>query len=803
MTRDTGPAKLPALPRVNAQDPALRNWISAVTERLEVREGSRGNAMERVVTQRELAALQSKVQILQTPPTPTPGQTLIPIGGGMYAAIDVEAFANSIRNTRLYRDLMQRIDDPDRFNALNQYTRDVLEKSISQEALARGAEIRYTEKVLQTATESLAMTVTEITAALGTTGSGIRTVEEAYATLNATQAAKVTQLESSLGNYYADGAPGRAVLETTLATNASKVAGLTAEYMVKVSAGGAVAGFGLAASEDPTGATESAFIVQADKFAIVIPGDTIVDPLNPPANRIPFGVDVDGVYISGQVRINAQGKGIRLEASSYVYNASTATPSSITLTATLLGGLAGTVSFSATSGVLSGTGNTRTLTTSGIVAPGATVTASVTDAYGTYSESVAIARILNGTTGTAGTDGSDGTRGSVTAYATGSVWSDATANSKITAVTGSSIKVIGDTVTISNGTSFAETKYWSGAAWVSPGVIIDGNLLVNGTVSTAALIAGTIIGFVIKTAASGARIEINNAANKLMAYNADGSSVVEIGGTTGSVYATSQSGAAAIYGNGGALNYGGAFFSGNTSGTVIAANSANGIAINGVVNGGASQPAAHGIRGSNSHAGTSGLVGAANNYDFYADGSGTNYGPFTGAHDMLVANGFAGVLGDIVVDTGVASRSNVSNTIGFVAISTSPSQRGAVGVLASLPKPLDAQAPPAALRAGRTSFYQLDGSRETTDTPVPAFAALALTHKVAAMNSLGEGQINVCGEGGDLLIGDLMVTSSMPGKGMRQADDIIRSYTVAKCRENVTFTSPTEVKMVACIYLCG
>jgi hypothetical protein len=771
MAKDTGPAKLPALPRVNAQDPALRNWINAVTERLEVREGSRGNAMERVVTQRELAALQSKVQILQGVPALKPGETLVSIGGGMYAAIDVTAFAESLRGTQLYRDLMRSIDDPNRFNALNQYTRDVLVRSISQEALQRGAEIRRTETTLQTATESLAMTVTEITAALGTTGSGIRTVEEAYATLNATQAAQVTQLESSLGNYYLDGTPGRAVLETTLATNADKVSGLAAEYMVKVSAGGAMAGFGLAASEDPTGATESAFIVQADKFAIVIPGDTIVDPLNPPANRIPFGVDGDGVYINGQVRINAQGKGIRLEASSYVYNASTATPSSITLTATLLGGLAGTVSFSATSGVLSGTGNTRTLTTSGIVAPGATVTASVTDAYGTYSESVVIARILNGTTGTAG---SDGTRGSVTAYATGSSWSDATANSKITEVTGSSTKVIGDTVTISNGTSFAETKYWSGSAWVSPGVVIDGNLLVNGTVSADVVNGGTFSGASIAIASSAGGWVLNAGHNgttvsyrMLNGYNIDAGNLASPG--TPAVKGASVGG---------------------------------GVGVHGYVTAPNDSTTAHGVRGEH-HNGATGIVGGQNGYDFYADGSGTNYGPFTGAHDMLVANGFAGVLGDIVVDTGVAARSNVSNTIGFVEISPSPSQRGAVGVLASLPKPLDAQAPPAALRAGRTSFYQLDGSLEVTDVPVPQFAALATTHKVAAMNSLGEGQINVCGEGGDLLIGDLIVTSSIPGKGMKQADDIIRSCTVAKCRENVTFTSPTEVKMVACIYLCG
>jgi hypothetical protein len=77
------------------------------------------------------------------------------------------------------------------------------------------------------------------------------------------------------------------------------------------------------------------------------------------------------------------------------------------------------------------------------------------------------------------------------------------------------------------------------------------------------------------------------------------------------------------------------------------------------------------------------------------------------------------------------------------------------------------------------------------------------THDCVSINSVGEGCINVIGEGGNLEAGDLIVTSSTPGKGMKQADDIVRSYTVAKAREDVTFDSPTQVKMVACIYLCG
>jgi hypothetical protein len=58
-------------------------------------------------------------------------------------------------------------------------------------------------------------------------------------------------------------------------------------------------------------------------------------------------------------------------------------------------------------------------------------------------------------------------------------------------------------------------------------------------------------------------------------------------------------------------------------------------------------------------------------------------------------------------------------------------------------------------------------------------------------------------ENGDIEIGDYITTSSIPGKGMKQSDDLMHNYTVAKARENVTFSSPTEVKLIACTYHCG
>lgn len=79
-----------------------------------------------------------------------------------------------------------------------------------------------------------------------------------------------------------------------------------------------------------------------------------------------------------------------------------------------------------------------------------------------------------------GVPGVDGPRGPGHFYATGSAWSDETAN---TATPGSNTK--DDVVTISNGSSYAMTKIWNGTSWVAIGTVIDGNLLVAGSISAA------------------------------------------------------------------------------------------------------------------------------------------------------------------------------------------------------------------------------------------------------------------------------------------------------------------------------
>ena len=48
------------------------------------------------------------------------------------------------------------------------------------------------------------------------------------------------------------------------------------------------------------------------------------------------------------------------------------------------------------------------------------------------------------------------------------------------------------------------------------------------------------------------------------------------------------------------------------------------------------------------------------------------------------------------------------------------------------------------------------------------------------VNSVGEGAMWVCDEGGPLANGDLITSSSVPGLGCRQADGVVRNYTIAK-----------------------
>jgi hypothetical protein len=103
---------------------------------------------------------------------------------------------------------------------------------------------------------------------------------------------------------------------------------------------------------------------------------------------------------------------------------------------------------------------------------------------------------------------------------------------------------------------------------------------------------------------------------------------------------------------------------------------------------------------------------------------------------------------------------------------------------------------------GVVSFIEPDGGGVHEFQVGTIVAQVAAIDRRVSVNSVGEGCVLVCAEGGDLRNGDLIVSSSRPGIGMKAKDDVIRSCTVAKITCDCIFSDAdvTNEKMVGCIY---
>lgn len=291
--------------------------------------------------------------------------------------------------------------------------------------------------------------------------------------------------------------------------------------------------------------------------------------------------------------------------------------------------------------------------------------------------------------------------------------------------------------------------------------------------------ASEIIGSTFKTAESGTRIEIDATTNTLRAYI--GSDYVAAIGNN-----NLESNAMVVGFAFGAAQFGG-FFTNTASGGVgmkaVGSNGAN--AVQAMSTGVGSAILASGNNAAATTAQITGIgtynVWSSNSgggYAFYAQIGG--YGPFTGAHDGLLRRKTCVAEGDILCDLSIVLKKDVSNTLAEVELSSRPRQ-SAIGIFT-------------ARRRIRSREPLACFDRPTRE--------VMKTFDRVIVNAVGEGQVNVCGEGGDIEAGDLLCTSSMRGKAMRQQDDIVRSYTVARAREAAKI-APGESAMIACIYMCG
>lgn len=732
MTKDTGKARLPGLVAPRVDNPDLARWVQAVAERLEVREGTRGNPYERAVTVRDLT--EGGIAVLggggQLSGSGGSGGGGGGGGGGGWTNEDYNKFFEELKRSSLYRELMKRIDDPTRFDDMVEEVRAVLLTNIAEEARKRGAAIQNLETKIQSEARSLAMAVQEVTAAVQDNAAGVRFTQVAQADGDKALAAQVTQVRTEFGGKVAG-------VEQVIKAVGSAVEGLKAEYYVKVQANGAFGGFGLSAVSpaDPSKPPYSQFLIAADKFAMVSPdGKKVPFAIDGFTNKILLTSDVviDGdLLASGTLSVDKIRSGVNSNNSGYSFG---------------FGAGASIYGFNGAGFFRSDVENTIGL---GAVHTGRNVALA---AAATHLGGMA-ALFGCGPVGSAVSGASIGTR----RFAGFFYHRDGRPNSDSTdhnAGTISSAKLgtpaeagyfICNTAWGRVETVISHRDGWalhsSGKGYFGGGLIVDGPLQAGGVQAGRGDFSAPLT------------VVANGVTTKIGTFESDD--------------LTTEPGAEHTR-----KAYRGLW----TSGEVLAKGGVAAIQSDLY----ATRKKVVGQNGAVTYQGGNVLIGGSVSQNMAVLS-------FTGAHFGVLCKTAQVQEGDILTDVRVVMRNHIADTLTELAVSTAPEQRSVVGVFAG---------------ASELVPFSLSVDGEGTQLD-PKYEPLMQTHRIVTVNSVGEGQINVCGEGGDLELGDLIVTSSMPGKGMRQADDIVRSCTVAKVREPVKFSSPTEVKLVACIYLCG
>ena len=177
---------------------------------------------------------------------------------------------------------------------------------------------------------------------------------------------------------------------------------------------------------------------------------------------------------------------------------------------------------------------------------------------------------------------------------------------------------------------------------------------------------------------------------------------------------------------------------------------------------------------------------------FYEDGnlrggidSEVVYDPFTGSHPTSIDESTLNNIrqGMILSSTGnviYRQEGGISNAWVESTVTSQPKDKAIVGVY------------------NKPSAWGVAGNYSPTDAQLHTY------------NALGEGQILVTDAGGNIETGDYICSSDRYGHGMRQDDDLLHNYTVAKATEALSFDSvPVDPELgyksilIACTYHCG
>jgi len=426
----------------------------------------------------------------------------------------------------------------------------------------------------------------------------------------------------------------------------------------------------------------------------------------------------------------------------------------------------------------------------------------------------------DGLPGPAGATGASGTRGSVHITVNGTYSGGSATSSAFSSATALYDKVIGDWVTFNSG-SGATDYYRSGNgsdSWVNAALYVNGNMLVTGTVYSSALNTDAI---------TACRIYVsdNNSAAyaTFRSYFTTYNSTVAIGG----VHSASSYFGAGVYGrtdssvsgssgvNGVAQAYGtyGVLGTSDSGAGVYGVSYASGVGVYGASSSGV---------GLNGHSGAWAVAGNTSDvngqwglitYDKAYIG-GSSY-PFTGAHIAYSLDPTL-VVGDIV-SIEKTHAITVDQTYSIVYVTSVAKDKRVAGVVAYskstgiLDNFLLCRQACTTEDIIETSVIQETGEEvetkvDTLFVPKQEYAEYADIlvnggYVEVGVNAVGEGMINVCSEGGDIEIGDYLCSSSILGKSMKQDDDLLHNYTVAKATQYVVWANePSNIKMIGCTY---
>jgi hypothetical protein len=173
---------------------------------------------------------------------------------------------------------------------------------------------------------------------------------------------------------------------------------------------------------------------------------------------------------------------------------------------------------------------------------------------------------------------------------------------------------------------------------------------------------------------------------------------------------------------------------------------------------------------------------------------------FTGSHTAshaIADDDIGACIGKIVVSSGVYNSLDGEASVGIDE---------AIPVVRLSAKPYDP-----------TVFGDVSSVQDDKDNHVFCIGNIKFNRKKKdaetklRVNSVGEGSVLVCSANGPIRNGDLIVSSGVPGYGMKQDDDIIRSCTMAKSTQDCDFSdgftlthgvseAVYKYKLVGCVY---